>query len=146
WCQELLVEIRIQDRYFGNLIDRQVVFAGHLPDGFRGRRIIDAKGLCFVLADIGVDPGDQLFRIVGNHRAADLGSRLVHGNGKGIGKSAFHEIAWHGFLLWLCSGRGPSPSIPPKDTWTWIFLSSGGCPMLSTISPYFGEGSRPRLE
>src|SRR5436305_522462 len=99
----LPIEVRIEDADLGNAIDRKVTSSCALPDRFRGGSVVDAIGLLFVLADIGMDPGDLLLGVVAHDRETELRSHLVHGNDQSCWEGSFDDIAWHKLLLANCA-------------------------------------------
>src|SRR5690349_5829322 len=88
----LCIEVRIEDVDLRNAIYRKTTSPCGLSDRFRGGSIVDAIGLLFVLADIGMDPGHLLLGIVAHDFVADLCSRLVHGDDQPIWKGSFDDI------------------------------------------------------
>ena len=68
----LCIEVRIEDAPLRNAIDGKVTAPCGLSDRFRGGPIVDAPGFLFVLADIGMDPGDLLLGIVAHDDVAEL--------------------------------------------------------------------------
>jgi len=75
----LRIEVRVEDAHLRDTVHRKLTAPCGLPDGFRGGRIIDAKGLLFVLADIGMDPGHLVLHIVAHDCSTDLCPSLIHG-------------------------------------------------------------------
>jgi hypothetical protein len=75
----LPVKVRVEDTHFRDPIHRQFTPPCGLPDRFWGGRFTDAKGLLFVFADIRVDPGHLILRIIVHDRAADLCPSLIYG-------------------------------------------------------------------
>jgi hypothetical protein len=60
----LRIEVWVEDAYFRYAIHWKFTSPCGLPDRLGGGRIIDAKGLLFVLANIGMDPGHLVLRVV----------------------------------------------------------------------------------
>jgi len=56
----LCVEVRVEDAYLGDLVDRQRIAQGGLADGLGTRRVVNAERAGLVLTDERADPDDAL--------------------------------------------------------------------------------------
>src|SRR5215467_12081039 len=101
----LRIEVRIEDAHLRYTVHRKLTAPCGLPDRFRRGRVIDAKGLLLVLADIGMDPGHLILLIVAHDCSTDLCAGLIHGKDQSLWKGSFDDIAWHILLLSLTGGE-----------------------------------------
>src|SRR5712691_4822371 len=61
------VEIGVEHTHLCDLVGRQLVELGRLPDCIRGGRVVDAERLFVVFSDIRVHPRDAELRVGSDH-------------------------------------------------------------------------------
>src|SRR6266498_568847 len=89
------VEVGVEHADLRDLVHRQGVAAGGLPDRLRAWCVVDAEGLSLVFADVGMNPGHTLVRVAVDHGQADGGAVRVDRDVEAVREGSLDNISRH---------------------------------------------------